>query len=163
MQERPGSWLPFHFMQSPYCLLGTFGCCTVYVWDLSQILHVHQAPLTLSYEVRVTISQGEDITEAALPYLSLLDYLYLFSLTSPQLVSLSPLVPSMDVGLRGRRGVASFVSPFSVFPHFPFSIQGSAKRWTPGCVNAAGEARQKWQATAGTKVTKPGDRLSAEL
>ena len=69
-------------MQSPYCLLGTFGCCTVYVWDLSQILHVHQAPLTLvpSHEL-----QGEDITEAALPYLSLLDYLYLFKFTSPQL------------------------------------------------------------------------------
>ena len=72
---------------------------------------------------RVTRSgEGEDITEAALPYLPLLDYLYLFSFMSPQLVSLSPLAPSMDVGLRGRRrGVASFVSPFSVFPHFPFS------------------------------------------
>ena len=59
------------------------------------------------------------------------------------------------------RGVASFVSPFSVFPHFPFSIQGSAKRWAPGCVNAAGKARQKWQATAATKFTKPGDSLLA--
>ena len=41
-------------------------------------------------------------------------------------------------------------------------IQGSSKRWSPGCVNAAGNARQKWKATAGTKITKPGDRLSAE-
>ena len=23
-------------------------------------------------------------------------------------------------------------------------LQGSAKRWSPGCVNAAGKARQKW-------------------
>ena len=23
-------------------------------------------------------------------------------------------------------------------------VQGSAKRWAPGCVNAAGKARQKW-------------------
>ena len=27
-------------------------------------------------------------------------------------------------------------------------VQGSAKRWSPGCVNAAGKARQKWQARA---------------
>ena len=26
----------------------------------------------------------------------------------------------------------------------PFGVQGSAKRWFPGCVNAAGKARQKW-------------------
>ena len=25
-----------------------------------------------------------------------------------------------------------------------FHIQGPAKRWSPGCVNAAGKARQKW-------------------
>ena len=25
-----------------------------------------------------------------------------------------------------------------------FALQGSAKRWSPGCVNAAGKARQKW-------------------
>ena len=24
------------------------------------------------------------------------------------------------------------------------SVRGSAKRWAPGCVNAAGKARQKW-------------------
>ena len=42
------------------------------------------------------------------------------------------------------------------------ATQGSAKRWTPGCVNAAGKARQKWQARAGTKFTKPGDGLSSE-
>ena len=23
-------------------------------------------------------------------------------------------------------------------------VQGSAKRWSPGCVNAAGKLRQKW-------------------
>ena len=34
-------------------------------------------------------------------------------------------------------------------------LQGSAKRWSPGCVNAAGKARQKWQATAATIFTKP--------
>ena len=41
-------------------------------------------------------------------------------------------------------------------------IQGSAIRWSLGCMNAAGEARQKWQATAATKLTKPGDCLLAE-
>ena len=41
-------------------------------------------------------------------------------------------------------------------------LQGSAMRWSPGCVNAADKARQKWQAWAGTKFTKPGDRLLAE-
>ena len=40
-------------------------------------------------------------------------------------------------------------------------IQGSAKWWAPGCVNAAGKARQKWQARTGTKFTKPGARLLA--
>ena len=35
-------------------------------------------------------------------------------------------------------------------------IQGLAKRWSPGCVNSAGKARQKWQATAGTEFTNPG-------
>ena len=24
------------------------------------------------------------------------------------------------------------------------TLQGSAKRWAPGCVNAAGKAKQKW-------------------
>ena len=38
----------------------------------------------------------------------------------------------------------------------------SAKRLWPGCMNAAGKLRQKWQATAGTKFTKPGWSLSAE-
>ena len=32
------------------------------------------------------------------------------------------------------------------------TIQDSAKRRAPGCVNAAGKARQKWKATAGTKL-----------
>ena len=27
---------------------------------------------------------------------------------------------------------------------FQGTLQGSAKRWAPGCVNAAGKARQKW-------------------
>ena len=40
-------------------------------------------------------------------------------------------------------------------------IQGSAKRWSPGCVNTAGKARQKWLARAETKFTKPGARLLA--
>ena len=31
----------------------------------------------------------------------------------------------------------------------------------PGCVKAAGKARQEWQAGAVTKFTKPGDRLLA--
>ena len=25
-----------------------------------------------------------------------------------------------------------------------YTVQGSAKRWSPGCVNAASKARQKW-------------------
>ena len=33
---------------------------------------------------------------------------------------------------------------------------GSAKRYSTGCVSGAGEARQKWQARAGTKCTEPG-------
>ena len=41
-------------------------------------------------------------------------------------------------------------------------IHDSAKRHTQGCVNAAGYARQKWYATAGTKATKPLDHLLAE-
>ena len=27
---------------------------------------------------------------------------------------------------------------------FLYSVQGSAERWFPGCVNAAGKARQRW-------------------
>ena len=42
------------------------------------------------------------------------------------------------------------------------SLQGSAERPRPGCVNAAGKLRQEWQATALTKFTKPGRGLSAE-
>ena len=37
-----------------------------------------------------------------------------------------------------------------------------AQRWSPDCVNAAGKARQKWEATAGTNFNKSGDRLLAE-
>ena len=42
-------------------------------------------------------------------------------------------------------------------------LQGSAKRCSPGYVNAAGKAGQKWQATAGTKFTKTEERLLADL
>ena len=42
-------------------------------------------------------------------------------------------------------------------------VQDSAKRWAPGCVNAAGKLRQKWLATAGTKSTKHGTHLLADL
>ena len=42
------------------------------------------------------------------------------------------------------------------------SLQGSAKRRASGCVNAAGMARQKWQASAATKFTKPGASHLAE-
>ena len=41
-------------------------------------------------------------------------------------------------------------------------IQGSVKRWSPGCLNAAGKARPKREARAVTNFTKPGDRLLAE-
>ena len=41
-------------------------------------------------------------------------------------------------------------------------VQDSADRWAPGCVNAAGKARQTWLATAATKLTKPEDRLIAD-
>ena len=37
------------------------------------------------------------------------------------------------------------------------SIQGSARRWAPGCLNAAGKGGPK------TKFTKPGTQLSAGL
>ena len=48
-------------------------------------------------------------------------------------------------------------------PHLALStLQGSAKRCSPGCMNAAGRARKKWQAKAGTKLTKPLDRHLAE-
>ena len=61
----------------------------------------------------------------------------------------------------------------NLFPHMSFVaasaqfaikiyIQSSAERWLPGCVNAAGKARQKRYARAVTKFTKPGDRLLAE-
>ena len=49
-----------------------------------------------------------------------------------------------------------------LFFELHLKVRGSAERWSPGCVNAAGRARQKWQATAGTNFTKPGDRLLAE-
>ena len=42
-------------------------------------------------------------------------------------------------------------------------VQGSAKRWSPGCVNAAGKARKKQKAKAVTNFTKPGDCLLTEL
>ena len=38
-----------------------------------------------------------------------------------------------------------------------------AKGRAPGCANAAGRGRQKWQEIAGTQVTNPGARLLAEL
>ena len=40
--------------------------------------------------------------------------------------------------------------------------KGSAKRWSPGCVNAACKVRQEWQVRAVTKFTKPGDCLLAD-
>ena len=40
--------------------------------------------------------------------------------------------------------------------------RGRLKGLLPGFVNASGKARQKWEATAGTKFTKPGVRLLAE-
>ena len=47
-------------------------------------------------------------------------------------------------------------------PFFPIAIQGSSIRWAPGCENAAGTLRQKQQATAGTKLTKPWNGLIGE-
>ena len=41
-------------------------------------------------------------------------------------------------------------------------VQGLAKRRARGCVNAACKVRQKWQATAATKFTKPGRSLLAK-
>ena len=38
-------------------------------------------------------------------------------------------------------------------------VQGTSKRPFPGCENASGKLRQKWEATAGTKFTKPGNDL----
>ena len=68
-------------------------------------------------------------------------------------------------GWRGRRGQCARGGR-QVRTSFPGlwnrrSVQGSAERWSPGCVKAAGKARQEWQAGAVTKFTKPGDRLLA--
>ena len=38
-----------------------------------------------------------------------------------------------------------------------------AKGRAPGCANAAGRGRQKWQAIAGTKFTKPGAPTLADI
>ena len=43
------------------------------------------------------------------------------------------------------------------------NVQGSAKRWVPGCVYATGKARQNWQATIERKFTKPGTNKISEL
>ena len=45
----------------------------------------------------------------------------------------------------------------------PLKLQGSAKRVGSVCVNAVGKARQKQWARAGTKFTKPWDRLLVTL
>ena len=42
------------------------------------------------------------------------------------------------------------------------TLKGSAKRWSLGCVNAAGRLIQKWLARAGTKFTKPDGSILAE-
>ena len=42
-----------------------------------------------------------------------------------------------DTALEVARYVISYICPI-------WNLQGSAKRWAPGCVNAAGKARQKW-------------------
>ena len=42
------------------------------------------------------------------------------------------------------------------------TVQGSAKEWAPGYVNAADKLRQNCYATAGTKFTKPGQILIAK-
>ena len=39
------------------------------------------------------------------------------------------------------------------------ALHGSTIRPFRGCENAAGKLRQKWQATAGPKFTKPGNGL----
>ena len=48
---------------------------------------------------------------------------------------------------------------WSNFVHQP--VQSSAERWSPGCVNAAGKAWQKWWATEVTKFNKSCDLLLA--
>ena len=47
-----------------------------------------------------------------------------------------------------------------IISYMPTSVQGSAKRWSPGCVNDAVKARQKWKARALTRFTKPGNQCS---
>ena len=61
----------------------------------------------------------------------------------PKSLELSNKGGLRELVTRGREGV----------------LHGSAKMWTPGCVNAAGKPRQKWLAKAVTKFTKPGARL----
>ena len=41
-------------------------------------------------------------------------------------------------------------------------VQGSAKEPFPGCENVAGKLRQNWLATAGKKISKPGNGSLAD-
>ena len=54
-------------------------------------------------------------------------------------------------------------TPNHVQVFLPGRVQGSAKRWVQGSVNNAGKVRQKWKATAVTRLTKPGAHLRADL
>ena len=65
----------------------------------------------------------------------------------PKSLELSNKGRLRELVARGREGV----------------LHGSAKRRTPGCVNAEGQARQKWYARAVTTFTKPGSHLLAKL
>ena len=40
-----------------------------------------------------------------------------------------------------KHGRTGCLCPDGIFPKYVRNIQGSAKRWSPGCVNAAGKAR----------------------
>ena len=79
-------------------------------------------------------------------------YSIAFSTTSPLWESVS----AANIGVPRQSGECKF--EISQVLHCRARLQGGFK----GCVNAAGKARQKWQATAEMKFTKPGARLLAE-
>ena len=74
------------------------------------------------------------------------------------------ILSSAEICSKSEEGGGYFTALLSVhqsvplFASLPSFEQGSAKSHVSGCVNAAGKVRQKWQATAATKFTKPGNK-----
>ena len=74
--------------------------------------------------------------------------------------SYSNLVPRLQIICQSKApDVEKVFDPSQLVTH---DLRGLANRLWPGCMNAAGKLRQKWDATEGTKFTKPGPSLLAE-